>query len=198
MRPLILASGSASRLHILRTAGFDPTVIVSDVDESFEGLDTAAIVGALAAKKAKAVAARIDAGLVIGCDSLLEVDGQPFGKPRSIEEARANWSRMRSSTATLMTGHCLIDVVSAKSAEAVVKTDIAFASPTDAELEAYLSTGESLGAAGGFTLEGFGAPFIERIEGDALNVMGVSPPAIWRLATSIGISLEDLWPKDPS
>jgi len=197
MRPLILASGSASRLHILRTAGFDPTVIVSDVDEAFEALDTAAIVCALAAKKANAVIARVDEGLVIGCDSLLEVDGRPFGKPRSIEEARSNWRRMRSSTATLMTGHCLIDVVSAKSAEEVVKTDIVFASPTDAELEAYLSTGESLGAAGGFTLEGFGAPFIERIEGDALNVMGISPPAIWRLARSIGVALEDLWPKDP-
>jgi len=198
MRRLVLASASASRLSILRSAGFDPEVVVADVSEdSLEG-DTSHIVLELARRKAESVAASCNGALVIGCDSLLEVGTGTFGKPGTIEIARENWQRLRNTHATLMTGHWLIDTANARVANEVVETVVHFGSPTDEELGRYLETGESLKSAGGFTLEGFGAPFIERIEGDALNVMGFSPAALRRLLRELDISLEEVWPQGPA
>lgn len=194
MRRLVLASESKSRYSILRSAGFAPEVILSGIEEEFDADDTSTLVHELACKKAGAVAATVTDAIVIGCDSLLDLSGVALGKPASIEEARDNWIRMRGNVATLMTGHCLIDSASHRRASAVVKTEVTFATPNDIELETYLATRESLGCAGGFTLEGFAAPFIDRIDGDALNVMGISPATVRLLLGDLGISLQELWP----
>jgi septum formation protein len=194
VRSLVLASASASRLSILRGAGFDPAVMVSGVEEEREGLTTSGLVAELARHKAEAVGPLVEDGLVIGCDSLLDLDGEGLGKPEGLEQARANWRRLGGRRAMLMTGHFLLERPSGRCAAAVVETAVTFARPTDEELEAYLATGESLGAAGGFTLEGFGSVFVERVEGDALNVMGISPATLRRLLGELGVPLRELWP----
>lgn len=197
MRRLVLASSSASRLSILRAAGFDPEVIVGDVDEESSQVSVEEVVAELARRKSESVAASCRDALVIGCDSLLELDGDALGKPGTIGDARANWRRLRNARTTLMTGHWLIDTATDRHAGEVVKTAVYFGSPTDVELDRYLETGESLMSAGGFTLEGFGSPFVQRIEGDALNVMGISPVALRRLLHIIGVPLEAVWPRQP-
>jgi septum formation protein len=194
VRRLVLASESKSRYSILRSAGFFPEVKPSGIEEDFDAHDTSTIVHELACQKAGAVAATVADAIVIGCDSLLDLYGVALGKPASIEQARDNWIRMRGNVATLMTGHCLIDSASNRRASAVVKTEVTFAVPSDLELESYLATGESLDSAGGFTLEGFAAPFVARIDGDALNVMGISPATVRLLLGELGISLQELWP----
>jgi len=170
-------------------------VIVADVNEDCAETDAGRIVDLLARRKAESVAASCGDALVIGCDSLLEIDNDALGKPDSIQTAHRNWQRLRNSRATLVTGHCLIDTRTETSADEVVRTIVTFGSPTEAELATYLDTGESLRCAGGFTLEGIGAAFIARVDGDALNVMGFSPPALRRLLLALGVSLEELWPR---
>lgn len=195
MRRLILASSSSSRLSILRSAGFDPEVWPSGVDEDETEGDIASIVLALARRKAESVAERVGDALVLGCDSILDLGGKRFGKPQTIDEARTNWQELSGASATLHTGHCLIDMPKGSSAQRVCATKVQFLTPSAKELEAYLLTGESLMAAGGFTLEGYGAPFVESVFGDALNVMGVSPATLRHLCRDLDIALEDLWPK---
>lgn len=197
-RQLILASTSQSRYSILRNAGFDPIVVPSGVDENLDAGSTHSLVLALARQKAEAVAARVDEGIVLGCDSMLDCGGESLGKPESVGAARRNWGRIEGRWATLLTGHVVIDRPSGNVAETVIATEVRFGHPSPSELDAYLETGESLGAAGGFTLEGFGAAFVEEIRGDALNVMGCSPCALRSLIAKLGYSLLDLWPKPGS
>jgi septum formation protein len=199
-RTLILASASPARLRLLRDAGFDPEIQVSGVDENgVEAMDTAALVAALAARKAEAVAGRVTesspAGglLILGCDSLLEFEGRRLGKPTSVEEA-GTWLRaMRGRSGTLLTGHCLIDLGTGARAEAVAGTVVRFGVTTDAELDAYLSTGDALAVAGAFTLDGRSAPFVDGVEGDPSNVIGLSLPLFRSLLGELGISVTDLW-----
>lgn len=197
MRRLVLASASTSRLSILRAAGFDPEVVVGDVNEDSSESDTERLVAELAQRKAESVAPLCEGALVIGCDSLLEVGTDALGKPESIAVARDYWQRLRAGRATLMTGHWLIDTTTGRGEGEVVKTVVHFGSPTDGELARYLDTKEPLESAGGFTLEGFAAPFVERIEGDALNVMGLSPASLRRLLYQLDVSLEQVWPQRP-
>ncbi len=192
--PLILASASSSRHAILRGAGLIHEIHVSEVDESSATGSAQEQVTMLAKAKATAVAAHYATAIIIGCDSLLEVDGVAYGKPSSAEMARARWREMGGSTGTLVTGHCLISRPDDRCVEEVVATRVTFARPSHDELDRYLATGESLGCAGGFTLEGFSAPFVTHIEGDALNVMGISPAAIRRLLGALGVNLMDYWP----
>ncbi len=193
-RRLVLASSSHSRLTILRSAGFDPEVIVSGVDETSDELDTELLVLELAIRKSRAVAQGLRDAVIVGCDSLLDLDGVGLGKPSSIDQARTNWQLLSGRTATLMTGHCVIDRRSDAMAFRVAKTEVTFGTPTSAELDTYLLTGESLFAAGGFTLEGMSAPFIDNISGDALNVMGLSPATLRALLFELGIALNEVWP----
>jgi len=199
VRPrLVLASASPARLQLLRSAGFDPTVAVSGVEEAAPGLPTSEAVVTIATRKASAVAAEFSDALVIGCDSLLDVDGEGMGKPGSAAAAIALWRSLRGRPATLRTGHCLIDTRTGASALGVASTIVRFGSPTDDELDAYVATGEPLAVAGGFTIEGYGAPFVDGIDGDASNVIGLSLPLFRSLLAQLGVPLTDLWAPRPA
>lgn len=203
VRPrLVLASASPARRRSLQAAGIDPDVIVSGVDESLVDVtDPATASAALARRKAEAVAAglrgrRDGAGervLVLGCDSVLAFDGEICGKPADAAEAVARWRRMRGGSGVLHTGHCLVDLASGRVAEAVGATTVHFARISDAEIAAYVASGEPLAVAGAFTIDGLGGPFVERIEGDPGTVIGLSLPLLRRLLSEFGVSITDLW-----
>ena len=179
---------------MLRAAGLEPDVIVSGVDEdAFEAPTTAELVGALAAAKASAVAASLADGLVIGCDSLLDLDGRQYGKPASPDEAIAGWRAMSGKTGTLFTGHCVIDVAAGRRVSAVAATTVRFGTPTDEEIAAYVGTGEPLKMAGAFTIEGFGGWFVDSIDGDHNNVIGISLPLLRGLLRDLSVTIPALW-----
>jgi septum formation protein len=195
VRPLVLASASPARLRLLRDAGLDPAVVVSGVDEdAVEAAGPVALVRELAVRKAQAVADGLSGKeLVIGCDSMLELDGEALGKPADAAEAVARWHRMRGRSGRLLTGHCVVDVASGRRVDDVAATLVRFGTPTDAEVEAYVATGEPLRVAGAFTLDGRSAPFLDGIDGDAGNVIGLSLPLLRRLLRELGVEVTDLW-----
>jgi septum formation protein len=190
----VLASSSPARLALLRGAGLEPRVIVSGVDESaFTAGTPSELVALLAEAKADTVAAGLERGLVIGCDSLLDLDGRPLGKPRSAPEAIAGWRAMSGRTGTLVTGHCLIDAATRRRAAAVASTSVRFGRPSDQEIAAYVASGEPLRVAGGFTLDGRGGWFVDGIDGDHGTVLGLSLPLLRRLLAELGVSVPALW-----
>jgi septum formation protein len=192
--PLVLASGSAGRLNVLRAAGIDPEVVVSGVDETCdEGLPTAEMVGLLAERKAAAVAALRPGALVLGCDSMLDFEQAALGKPATPERATALWRRLAGRQGTLFTGHCLIDGAAGRQVQAVAATVVRFGTPTGAELAAYVASGEPLAVAGAFSIDGLGAAFVDSIEGDPSNVIGLSMPLLRRMLAELGISITALW-----
>lgn len=176
-----------------------PVVLVSGVDE--ESLEEAMrespvpdVALALARAKAEAVAVRGDlppGALVLGCDSIFEVDGVRLGKPPTAEEALRRWQRMRGRSGTLHTGHWLIGTSTGEASGETVSTVVEMVDAPDAEIAAYISTGEPLRVAGGFTLDDLGAPYVAGVQGDPGNVIGVSLPAVRRLAGDLGLA----WPR---
>jgi septum formation protein len=194
---LVLASASPARLATLRSAGLDPMVIVSGVDESqLDGLPPAELALQLAELKCAAVAERDDVpagSLVLGCDSVLELDGRAFGKPDTAEIAVERWRRMRGRSGVLQTGHCLRDTATGRVAAATASTVVHFADLSEAEIAAYVATGEPLQVAGAFTVDGLGGAFVTSIEGDYHNVVGVSLPLLRDLVAELGHEWTELW-----
>ncbi|MTE20740.1 septum formation inhibitor Maf [Streptomyces sp. TRM43335] len=204
-RRLVLASQSPARLGVLRQAGLAPEVIVSGVDEdALDAPTPGELALVLAEAKATAVAERLGAAapraadgtagaLVVGCDSVLELDGRALGKPADAEEATARWKAMRGRSGVLRTGHCVIDTAADRRVSATASTTVRFGEPSDAEIAAYVATGEPLHVAGAFTLDGRSAPFVEGIEGDHGNVIGISMPLLRRLLAELGVGITELW-----
>ena len=207
MTALVLASASPGRRKVLRQAGTDPLIRVSGVDEDavVAGLGSAAspgeVVCALARAKAEQVADRLDSSIgadcvVIGCDSMLYVDGRLCGKPGSAQAAASQWRLMGGKSGQLYTGHCLLRLHDGATTHREVEsacTTVHFASPTDADLQAYVADGEPLGVAGGFTLDGLGGWFVDGVDGDPSNVIGVSLPLLRSLLGRVGLSVAALW-----
>ncbi|MEU0482834.1 nucleoside triphosphate pyrophosphatase [Streptosporangium sp. NPDC006013] len=194
MTQIVLASASPARLALLRSAGLDPKVIVSGVDEEAVTADSPSeLCLALARAKAAVVAEGLTDGLVIGCDSVLELDGRAYGKPSSPAEAVARWRGMRGREGRLLTGHCVIDAADGREVAEVGATVVRFGTATDDEIAAYVATGEPLHVAGAFTLDGRGGWFVDGIDGDHGNVLGISLPLLRRLFAALGVSVPGLW-----
>ncbi len=191
---LVLASASPARLETLRRAGLAPEVVVSGVDESLveeEGASEIAL--RLAQLKAVAVAAKQKRALVIGCDSVLEFEGETFGKPADEAEATARWRRMSGKSGVLHTGHCVIDTHREVWLGRTAATQVRFATLSDAEIDAYVATGEPLDVAGAFTLDGRGGAFVSGITGDPHNVVGISLPLLRLMLEELGFVWSDFW-----
>ncbi|MGW7683445.1 Maf family nucleotide pyrophosphatase [Kribbella sp. NPDC054772] len=191
----VLASASPARLKTLRGAGVEPEVIVSGVDEDHITAESPGeLARLLATLKARAVVANLtDHATVLGCDSVLEFDGEPFGKPGTPDVARERLRAMRGRTGVLHTGHCLIDTESKQELRELASTTVEFADLTDDEIDAYVATGEPLVVAGSFTVDGLGGPFVTSTNGDYHNVVGVSLPLLRTMLAEVGIAWPELW-----
>jgi septum formation protein len=219
---LLLASASPARRSALLAAGVDPLVRVSSVDEDAVLLAAEADAGSaleagdvallLARAKAEDVVAALEVDdafgdldadlangiLVLGCDSVLELDGEVHGKPADATEAVARWRRMRGGTGVLHTGHWLVDLREPDDGGTggmvggTASTTVHFADLDDAEVDAYVASGEPLRVAGAFTIDGLGGPYVAGIEGDPSNVIGVSLPLLRELVRELGVEWHDL------
>jgi septum formation protein len=189
----VLASASPARLATLRSAGLDPEVLVSGVDESqVRSTDPAALAGELARLKARAVAPKVPDAVVVGCDSVLGLDGAVHGKPADPAEAVARWRAMRGRSGVLHTGHCVI-APGGREVLRAAATTVHFADLTDHEIEAYVATGEPLQVAGAFTVDGLGGAFVRGIEGDHHNVVGISLPLLREMFAEVDVAWVSLW-----
>jgi septum formation protein len=212
MTRLVLGSASTGRLKVLRQAGVDPLVVVSGVDEDriIAGLGPdappAEVVCAIAAAKAAEVAGCLDSKVaadcvVIGCDSMLYLDGRLCGKPASVDDARRLWQSMAGRAGQLYTGHCVIRLLTNeiihRDAQTAITT-VHFGTPSADDLDAYLASGESLRVAGGFTLDGLGGWFIDGVDGDPSSVVGIGLPLTRSLLAGAGLSIAAVWAANPA
>lgn len=205
----VLASASPARLALLQAAGVEPDVVVSGVDEEGVSGPPAELALLLAEQKAHAVAARLvietpatRPTLVLGCDSVLERAGLAYGKPADAADAVARWREMRGQEGVLHTGHCLVlpgastdgeGSAKHRSVSALASATVRFGSPSDAEIDAYVATGEPLLVAGGFTLDRLGGWFVDGIDGDPGTVLGLSLPLLRQMLADLGIEVPSLW-----
>ncbi|MBV8882794.1 MAG: septum formation inhibitor Maf [Chroococcidiopsidaceae cyanobacterium CP_BM_RX_35] len=192
--PFVLASASPARRRLLQSAGIEPVVCPSDFDESQIKLsDPELLVQTLAQHKAETVAAQFESALILGCDSLLLVNGELYGKPIDSEEAIAHWQQMRGGVGELYTGHALIDLSQQRTLISTQMTRVCFAKVSDHQIEAYVATGEPLKCAGCFALEGRGGLFVEKLEGCHTNVIGLSLPLLRSFLDQLGYDVTDFW-----
>jgi septum formation protein len=202
---VVLASASPARKRLLHAAGIEPSIMVSGVDEdaataaaeeTYGPLAPEDLALVLARAKAEDVASQVEDALVVGCDSILELDGDGHGKPQTPEQAIERWQRMRGRSGVLHTGHWLVDTReddgTGATLGATASTTVHFAAIDDDEIRAYVETGEPLRVAGSFTLDGLGAPFVSGIEGDPSNVVGLSLPLLRELLAEVGIAWHTL------
>ncbi len=207
--PLVLASSSPARRALLRAAGVEPVVRVSGVDEAALEAALAAqgrtspsdVCQALAVAKAEAVAddvrRELPGAVVVACDSVLDLDGVPLGKPADAADAIARWHAMRGRDGVLRTGHTVVRLGASRpddrESSGVASTLVRFADLDDATIEAYVATGEPLQVAGAFTLDGLGGPFVDGVDGDPANVVGLSLPLLRRLLAGLDVPWTSLW-----
>ncbi len=207
MTRLVLASSSPARFSLLKASGIDPEVVVPTADEqalsdqfkaSNPNHSTDQLVQYLADEKAKSVVddPHTFGALVLGGDSALEFQGLALGKPHLAEVAIERWKQLRGNYGVLHSGHCLIDNRDPAASKVVSRTSstkVYFADITDAEIESYVATGEPLKVAGAFTIDGIGGAFIDRIEGDAHTVVGLSLGVLRDLTRELGVEYTSLW-----
>jgi septum formation protein len=211
MTRVVLASASPGRRNVLRKAGIDPLVVVSGVDEHAvvatlqPSASPAQVTTSLATAKARSVVHQLPAQVaidcvVVGCDSMLHVDGELRGKPDSAKAARLGWHQMAGKSGQLFTGHCVIrlqdNVISHHVADFAVTT-VRFGIPSPVDLDAYVDSGEPIAVAGGFTLDGFGGWFVDGVDGDPSSVIGIGLPLTRRLFEHVGLSISHLWQANP-
>ncbi|WP_372435268.1 Maf family protein [Tomitella cavernea] len=208
----MLASASPARLSVLRAAGVEPSVRVSSVDEDAvaaalpPGTGPTEVVAALARAKAVDVAGGLSThphgpgmpedAVVVGCDSMLHIDGRLQGKPHTVEAARARWTTMAGRSGDLLTGHAVLRIADGRvvaEAEGVCSTTVRFGTPSPPELEAYLASREPLEVAGAFTLDGLGGWFVDGLEGDPSSVIGIGLPLVRALLREVGLDVAQVW-----
>ncbi|MEV4055764.1 Maf family protein [Amycolatopsis sp. NPDC049688] len=201
----VLASQSPARLALLRSAGLDPAVFVSGVDEdavaaALTDPSPSELVTALATAKAEAVIDQVAAAhpdaVVVACDSMLSIHGRMVGKPGSPEVARSRWAAMAGASGELLTGHAVVRLdggTRAKEASGWEATTVRFGTPSAHEIDAYVASGEPLNVAGGFTIDGRGGWFVDGLDGGHTSVIGISLPLTRRLLGEVGVSVVDLW-----
>ncbi|MBW4633298.1 MAG: septum formation inhibitor Maf [Iphinoe sp. HA4291-MV1] len=192
--PFVLASASVARRRLLQTAGIEPLVCPSDFDESQVQInDPAQLVQTLAQRKAETVAPQFKSALIMGCDSVLAVNGEIHGKPADAEQARQRWQKMQGHFGDLYTGHALIDLSQNRTLVKCQFTKVYFAQLSDRTIDTYVATAEPLKCAGAFALEGRGGLFVEKLEGCHSNVIGLSLPLLRQMLTDLGYNVTDFW-----
>ncbi|MGL5033916.1 MAG: Maf family protein [Microcystaceae cyanobacterium] len=190
----VLASASIARRRLLESVGIKPIIRPSDFDESqLAHPETSVLVESLALAKAQTVALHYQNSLILGCDSLLLVAGQAYGKPDSVQTAIARWQLMRGKIGLLYTGHALIDQVQNRVLQRCGITKVSFADIDNQTIAAYVKSGEPLQCAGAFALEGKGGLLIEKLEGCHSNVIGLSLPLLRQMLTDLGYKVADFW-----
>jgi len=192
--PFVLASASPARHRLLQTVGIKPVVYPSDFDESqIQINEPAQLVQTLAQRKAETVAPQFESALIMGCDSVLALNGEIYGKPADASEAIARWQLMQGNFGDLYTGHVLIDLDKNHTLVKCQVTRVYFAKMSDRTIQAYVATGEPLNCAGAFALEGFGSLFVEKIAGCHSNVIGLSLPLLPQMLAELGYDVTDFW-----
>ncbi|QIR39957.1 septum formation inhibitor Maf [Tolypothrix sp. PCC 7910] len=190
----VLASASPARRRLLQTVGIEPIVSPSDFDESQIQLnDPNQLVQTLSLRKAETVVPQFESALIMGCDSVLALNGEIHGKPANVDEAIARWKIMQGSFGDLYTGHTLIDLTQNRTVVKCQVTRVYFGKMSDRDIQAYVATGEPLKCAGAFAIEGFGSFFVEKIEGCHSNVIGLSLPLLRHMLAELGYNVVDFW-----